>query len=122
MSNRGSALSRSTSSVAAGSLNPIVCQRPSVVASRNEACSCLWGSIFRFAALICGFRWRFGLSCCALILARDPAEDWCAAELVASQVYRFWRPGLSLRGGELSQGLVRSCGVEMGQIDGDDPA
>ena len=66
-----------------------------------------------------GFRVR---SCCDLILAGEPVEDRSAANLIVGQVDHWWWLGLGLGRCELPEPPVWPRGVEMVQIDREDPA
>lgn len=60
-------------------------------------------------------------SCGASVLAGDRVEDRSAADPMAGEVDRFRWPGLGLARGELAEGSVRSRGVEVRHVYGDDP-
>jgi hypothetical protein len=61
-------------------------------------------------------------SCCELVLAGEPAEDWLAADLVVDEVDHLWGMGLGLDRRELPEVAVWPCGVEMVQLGGEDSA
>jgi hypothetical protein len=73
-----------------------------------------------------GLTWVFSgarfRSCCDLILAGKSVEDGSAANLVVGEVDHWWGLGLGLGRGELAECAVWSHGVEMVEVDREDPA
>jgi hypothetical protein len=61
-------------------------------------------------------------SCCDLILAGEPVEYRSAANLAVGQVDHWWWLGSGLDRCELPERPVWPRGVEMVQIDREDPA
>jgi hypothetical protein len=63
-----------------------------------------------------------GGSCCNLIPTGEPVEDRSAVDLMVGQVDRWWGLVFGLGWCELPECPVWPCGVEVLQIDGQDPA
>ena len=57
-----------------------------------------------------------------MILVGESAEDWSAVNLVVGEVDHGWGLGFGLDRGELPECAVWARGVEMMEVDRQDPA
>ena len=80
----------------------------------------LWGLNIGFCAWPAGL-WCPVRSCGEVILVGEPAEDWPAAHLVLGEVDHWWELGFDLGWCELPECAVWPRGVEMMEVDRQDP-
>jgi hypothetical protein len=79
------------------------------------------GLEYRIMGLTCGFA-VFGRSCRELVLAGESVEDRSAAHLVIGEVDHWWGLGFGLSRSELPPCAVWPRGIDMVQVNREDPA